>query len=101
MTATAPRIGGARPTGRRCSTSLKGYNVVGIFHGHQHETPLLYHRDGLDLVKPKAAYMGGFALARITGQAMDVVLGEAIGDHGEVAFTNAFSKTIEVRQAVR
>ena len=72
--------------------ALRGYNVVGIFHGHQHETPMIYSRDGLDLFKPKAAYMGGFALARITGEAMDVVLGEASGDHGEVVFTNAFSK---------
>lgn len=73
-------------------TALKGYNVVGIFHGHQHETPLIYRRDGLDLFKPKAAYMGGFALARVTSDGMDVALGEATGDHGEVAFTNAFSK---------
>ena len=62
---------------------LKGYNVVGIFHGHQHDMPMLYRRDGLDLVKPRAAYMGGFALARITSHAMDVVLGEATDDHGE------------------
>ncbi|RWC38171.1 MAG: metallophosphoesterase [Mesorhizobium sp.] len=72
--------------------ALKGYNVVGIFHGHQHETPLIYRRDGLDLFKPKAAYMGGFALVRVTSDGMDVVLGEATGDRGEVAFTNAFSK---------
>ncbi|WP_027037832.1 metallophosphoesterase [Mesorhizobium ciceri] len=72
--------------------ALKGYNVVGIFHGHQHETPLVYRRDGIDLFKPKAAYMGGFALARVTSDGMDVVLGEATGDHGEVAFTDAFSK---------
>lgn len=73
---------------------LKGYNVVGIFHGHQHATPMIYHRDGLDLFKPKAAFMGGFALARVTGSSMDVVLGEAAGDHGEVAFTNAYSKSL-------
>jgi cytolysin (calcineurin-like family phosphatase) len=72
--------------------ALKGYNVVGIFHGHQHETPMLYQRDGLDLVKPKAAYMGGFALVRITNRVMDVVLGEASDDHGGVMFTNASSK---------
>ncbi|WP_214474862.1 metallophosphoesterase [Mesorhizobium sp. dw_380] len=72
--------------------ALKGYNVVGIFHGHQHATPLVYRRDGLDLFKPKAAYMGGFAVARVTSDGMDVVLGEARDDHGEVTFTNAFSK---------
>ncbi|KRB31827.1 metallophosphoesterase [Mesorhizobium sp. Root172] len=71
---------------------LKGYNVIAIFHGHQHETSLIYRRDGLNLFKPKAAYMGGFALARVTSDGMDVVLGEATDDHGEIDFTNAFSK---------
>ncbi len=37
-----------------------------IFHGHQHETAMIYRREGLDLFKPKAAYMGGFALVRVT-----------------------------------
>jgi cytolysin (calcineurin-like family phosphatase) len=57
---------------------------------------MIYQSDGLDLFKPKAAYMGGFAIARITNQAMDVVLAEASDDHGGVVFTNAFSKTISV-----
>ncbi|WP_315920498.1 metallophosphoesterase [Mesorhizobium sp. SP-1A] len=74
--------------------TLSGYNVVGIFHGHQHETPMIYNRDGLDLFKPKAAFMGGFALARVTSEAMDVVLGEAVDDNGGVVFSNAFSKPI-------
>jgi len=73
-------------------SALKGYNVVAIFHGHQHDTPLIYRRDGLDLFKPKAAYMGGFAVARVTRDGMDVVLGEASDDHGAMTFTNAFSK---------
>ena len=38
--------------------------------------------------------MGGFALARVTGDGMDVALGEATGDHGEVTFTNVFSKSL-------
>ncbi|TIR46309.1 MAG: metallophosphoesterase, partial [Mesorhizobium sp.] len=74
--------------------ALRGYNVIGIFHGHQHETPMIYRGDGLDLFKPKAAYMGGLALARVSGDSMDVALGEAVGDHGEIAFTNAFSKRL-------
>lgn len=75
-------------------SALKGYNVIGVFHGHQHEVAMIYQRDGLDIVKPKAAYMGGFALVRVTNGNMDVVLGEAVGDHGEVVFTNAFSKRL-------
>jgi cytolysin (calcineurin-like family phosphatase) len=74
--------------------TLSGYNVVGIFHGHQHETPMIYRRGKLDLFKPKAAYMGGFALVRITNEAMDVVLGEAADDKGGVNFTTAFSKPL-------
>lgn len=73
---------------------LKGYNLVGIFHGHQHETAMIYKGGGIDLFKPKAAYMGGFALARVSGRRMEVVLGEAADDHGGVVFTNAFGKNL-------
>jgi cytolysin (calcineurin-like family phosphatase) len=76
-------------------SALGAYNVVGIFHGHQHETPMIYRQGKLDLFKPKAAYMGGFALVRITDEAMDVVLGEANDDKGGVTFANAFSKVIK------
>jgi len=72
--------------------ALRGYNVVGIFHGHEHPTPMIYASEGYDLFKPVAAYMGGFALVRITDSFMDVVLGEAGENPGEAAFTNAFSK---------
>lgn len=72
--------------------AIKGYTVIGLFHGHQHETAMIYSRDGLDLFKPKAAYMGGFALVRITDGFMDVVLGEAGKGHGEVVFAQGFSK---------
>jgi len=74
--------------------ALAGYNVIGVFHGHQHETPMIYRAAGFDVFKPKAAFMGGFALARVTGEAFDVVLGEATDDQGGVAFTNAFSKPV-------
>ncbi|MBL8582395.1 MAG: metallophosphoesterase, partial [Rhizobiaceae bacterium] len=54
--------------------AVSGYNVVALFHGHEHETPMIYRRDGLDVVKPKAAFRGGFALARIDANAFEVVL---------------------------
>ncbi|MCY1305478.1 hypothetical protein D9M70_552850 [compost metagenome] len=73
---------------------LKGYNVIGLFHGHQHETAMIYRQGGLDLIKPKAAYMGGFAIVRVTDGFMDVVLAEAGSAHGEVTFTAAFSKRL-------
>lgn len=74
--------------------ALTGYNIAGIFHGHEHDTSMIYRASGLDIFKAKAAYLGGFGIARINGQRMDVVLGEASDNHGGVAFTAAFSKEL-------
>jgi cytolysin (calcineurin-like family phosphatase) len=74
--------------------TIDGYNVIAIFHGHQHDTPMIYKVGDLDLFKPKAGYMGGFAIARVSDSSIDVVLGEARPPHGDVIFTNAFSKAI-------
>ncbi|HWK68473.1 MAG TPA: metallophosphoesterase [Rhizobiaceae bacterium] len=76
---------------------LAGYNVVGLFHGHQHETAMIYQYGGLDLFKPKAAYMGGFAVVRVTDKRLEVVLGETSQD-GDVRFTNAFTKPVDARR---
>lgn len=74
---------------------LKDYNVIGIFHGHEHDTPMIYRREGIDLFKPVAAYKGGFAVARVTDSFFDVVLVQAVdGDKGEVKFTHAFSRSL-------
>ena len=54
--------------------TVKPYNVAGIFHGHEHDTPMIYNRGGYDLFKPTAAYLGGFGLARVTDGFMDVAL---------------------------
>nr|WP_316653826.1 metallophosphoesterase [uncultured Gellertiella sp.] len=74
--------------------AIRPYNVVGLFHGHQHATPMIYNREGIDIIKPVAAFMGGFAVVNITGTSMDVVLAEANPDGTGVEFTNAFSKRI-------
>ena len=74
---------------------LSGHNVIGIFHGHEHDSALIYRRDGLDLFKPKAAYLGGFALVHVTDTAMDVALGEAVDAAGTVRLTHAFSKPVD------
>ena len=73
---------------------LAGYNIAGIFHGHEHDRAMIYQASGMDLFKPKAAFKGGFGLARINGQRMDVVLGEATDENGGVVFTAAFSKEL-------
>lgn len=75
-------------------SALKGYNVVGLFHGHEHPTPMIYKQNGLDLFKPIATFMGGFAVVHITSTYMDVVLAQARGNDGEVTFLKAFSKPL-------
>lgn len=74
--------------------TLAGYNVLALFHGHEHPTPMIYEAEGLSLVKPKAAFMGGFAVARINRDRFEVALGEAADDNGAVRFTTAFSKAL-------
>ena len=73
---------------------LKGYNIVAIVHGHEHDNAMIYQAAGYDVVKPTAAYKGGFGVVRITEKAMDVVLGEAADDDGGVRFLAAFSKKL-------
>ncbi len=74
--------------------TLRPYNVIALFHGHQHETAMIYNRDGIDIFKPKAAFMGGFAVVNVMPKAMDVVFCEASRTDGSVLFTESFSKTI-------
>lgn len=74
--------------------AVAGANVIAIFHGHEHPTPMIYSHAGIDLVKPKAAFLGGFAVARFGGGRLEVALGEAAGDAGQVQFTNALVKQL-------
>ncbi len=53
---------------------------------------MIYTAEGLDLIKPVASYMGGFALVHVTDRGMDIVLAHAAGEEGDITFTNAFSK---------
>ena len=73
---------------------LKGYNVIGLFHGHEHPTPMIYSADGLDLFKPIATFMGGFAVVHVTSGYIDVALVQADGNDGDVTFLKAFSKAL-------
>lgn len=73
--------------------TIRPYNIAGIFHGHEHDVPMIYSRGGYDLYKPTAAFMGGFGVARVTDGFMDVALGEAT-DEGGVRFLKAMSKPL-------
>lgn len=74
--------------------AISGYNIVAVCHGHEHDTPMIYQADGLDIVKPTAAYKGGFGIVRVTERFMDVVLAEASDDKGGVKFLAAHSKPL-------
>lgn len=73
--------------------AVKNYNIVGLFHGHEHDRVMIYREEGIDLFKPRAAYLGGFAVVRVTDGFMDVAIGEA-DDEGGVRFVRAFIKDI-------
>ena len=75
--------------------ALRGYNIVGLFHGHEHERVMVYRAGEIDIFKPKAAYLGGFALVRVTDKFLDVAFGEARGETGHAAFTHAFSRRFD------
>jgi cytolysin (calcineurin-like family phosphatase) len=55
---------------------------------------MIYTNEGYDLFKPVAAFLGGFALVRVTDTFMDVVLAQTVGEKGEITFTNAFGKRL-------
>ncbi|MCJ7993345.1 metallophosphoesterase [Rhizobium cremeum] len=74
--------------------TIRGYNIVAIFHGHEHDTPMIYRSAGLDIVKPTAAYKGGFGIVRITDRFMDVALAETADEKGGVTFVAASSKVL-------
>lgn len=73
--------------------TLQGYNVVGLFHGHEHDRVMIYRQAGIDLFKPRAAYLGGLAVVRVTDSFMDVAMAEA-DETGGVRFVEAFSKSL-------
>ncbi|MGN6550487.1 MAG: metallophosphoesterase [Pararhizobium sp.] len=73
--------------------AIADFNVIGIFHGHQHDRELIYRVGGLDVFSAKAAYLGGFAVVRVTADRMDVAFAEA-GADGSVTFGKTFSKAI-------
>ena len=79
-------------------TVLTGFNVIAIFHGHQHDDALIYKAQGRDIFSAKAAFLGGFAVVRVIDASMNVVFAEA-GPNGSVRFTDAFfSKPMSTRR---
>ena len=85
------------PTDRRPLLAGRGPGVGRVdreLAGHEHESTLAYRWNDIDVFKPRAAYMGGFAVVRVTDLFMDVAFAEVTSDHGELKFTRSFSKQI-------
>ena len=94
--AAARRTGGAMKTAKRCCRPSQATTSSAFSMAIEHDTPMIYRVGDLDVFKPKASFMGGFALVRVTATFMDVVLAEVLPPHGNVVFTNALSKPISV-----
>lgn len=75
--------------------TVQGYNVIGLFHGHEHEKVMIYRQAGIDLFKPRAAYLGGLAVVRVADGFMDVAMAEA-DDADGVRFVQTFSKSLGI-----
>jgi cytolysin (calcineurin-like family phosphatase) len=73
---------------------LGPYNVIAVLHGHEHENTLHYRWNGLDVIKPRAGFLGGFAILRVTERFMDVAFAEVTDDLGNLRFTGAFAKML-------
>lgn len=81
----------------RFAEAIRGYNVVGLFHGHDHWMQQPYTWRGYDVFSPGAAHFGQFAIVHIGSQTMDVVYAEVVNDQGRVRLLeeSAFSKRVQ------
>jgi cytolysin (calcineurin-like family phosphatase) len=63
---------------------IRGYNVMGLFHGHDHWTQQPYRWRGYNVFSPGAAHFGQFAIVHINSETMDVVYAEVVNNKGDV-----------------
>ena len=75
---------------------IRGYNVLGLFHGHDHWTQQPYQWRGYNVFSPGAAHFGQFAIVHIDFDTMDVVYAEVVNGDGRVRLVeeSAFSQTV-------
>jgi len=76
--------------------AIRGYNVLGLFHGHEHWSEQPYEWRGYDVFSPGAAHFAQFAIVHIDAKSMDVVYAEVVNDEGDVRLVreSAFSKKV-------
>jgi cytolysin (calcineurin-like family phosphatase) len=73
---------------------LRPYNVIAVLHGHEHENTLHYRWRGIDVFKPRAGFLGGLAIVRVTERFMNVAFAEVVDESGDLRFTGAFGKDL-------
>jgi cytolysin (calcineurin-like family phosphatase) len=77
--------------------SIRGYNVLGLFHGHEHWSEQPYKWRGYDVFSPGAAHFAQFAIVHINNETMDVVYAEVVNAKGDVRLVeeSAFSEKVK------
>jgi cytolysin (calcineurin-like family phosphatase) len=76
---------------------IRGYNVLGLFHGHDHWTQQPYKWRGYNVFSPGAAHFAQFAIVHIDDETMDVVYAEVVSDTGNMRLVeeSAFSQRVQ------
>lgn len=80
----------------RFAKVIRGYNVTGLFHGHDHWSQPPYQWRGYDVFSPGAAHFGQFAIVHIDHETINVVYAEVTNDQGELRLIreSAFRKNV-------
>jgi len=75
---------------------IRGYNVLALFHGHDHWAQRPYEWRGYDVFSPGAAHFKQFAIVHIDLETLDVVYAEVVNEEGDVRLVreSAFSKKV-------
>ena len=82
---------------RQLADASDGFNVIGLFHGHDHWSQRPYRWQGYDVFSPGAAHFAQFAVVHIGLRTMDVVYAEVINERGDLRLVSesAFSKPVQ------
>lgn len=76
---------------------IEGYNILGLFHGHDHWSQRPYQWRSYDVFSPGAAHFAQFAIVHIDKESMNVVYADVIDDEGNIRLVreSAFSKKVQ------
>lgn len=82
---------------RQFADAIDGFNVIGLFHGHDHWSQRPYRWRDYDVFSPGAAHFAQFAVVHIGPRTMDVVYAEVMNERGDLRLVSesAFSKPVQ------